>query len=86
MCVDVSQVANIKRELIVGPSFCSDVVIDKNSGLAFLACDPFKPSFYPPYELYNSSRVYGSGGIWLYDTNVMPRFLKLTSGPVVSTY
>jgi len=55
---------------IVGPPFCNDVVIDKESGLAFLACDPFKPSFYPPYGLDNPARVYGDGGIWLYDTNV----------------
>jgi hypothetical protein len=57
-------------ELTLGPAFCNDVVIDKDSGLAFLACDPFKPAFYPPYEMYNASRVYGEGGIWLYDTNV----------------
>jgi len=57
-------------ELTLGPPFCNDVVVDNDSGLAFLACDPFKSAFYPPYELYNSSRVYGNGGIWLYDTNV----------------
>jgi hypothetical protein len=68
--VDVSQVVAPRLELIEGPPFCNDVVIDKESGLAFLACDPFKPSFYPPFELYNASRVYGDGGIWLFDTNV----------------
>jgi hypothetical protein len=62
----------LSRELSLGPAFCNDIVIDKDSGLAFLACDPFKSAFYPPYELYNSSRVYGDGGIWLYDTNVHP--------------
>jgi hypothetical protein len=56
--------------LTLAPSFCNDVVIDKSSGLAFLACDPFKPYFYPPYELNNVSQVYGDGGIWVYDTNV----------------
>ena len=61
-----------RQTLNVGPAFCNDVIIDKDSGLAFLACDPFKPAVYPPYELYNSSRIYGEGGIWLYDTNVFP--------------
>jgi hypothetical protein len=69
-CVSACQVWRFSARLNLAPPFCSDVVIDDDSGLAFLACDPFKPSFYPPYELYNSSRVYGGGGIWLYDTNV----------------
>jgi hypothetical protein len=58
------------------------VVIDKRSGLAFLACDPFKPYFYPPYELNNASQVYGDGGIWVYDTNVCLRVTQLTVDPV----
>ena len=69
--VDGYQVFSVESGgLSLGPAFCNDVVIDKDSGLAFLACDPFKPAFYPPYEIYNASRVYGEGGIWLYDTNV----------------
>ena len=69
--VDGYQVISLEfGGLSLGPAFCNDVVIDKDSGLAFLACDPFKPAFYPPYEIYNASRVYGEGGIWLYDTNV----------------
>lgn len=60
----------LRRANFSGPPYCNDVAIDKDTGLAFLACDPFKPSFYPPYELSNLSRVYGSGGIWLYDTDV----------------
>jgi hypothetical protein len=71
--------------LISGPPFCNDVVIDKESGLAFLACDPFKPSFYPPYEISNISRVYGSGGIWLYDTNVLQFNASLTLGRVITS-
>jgi hypothetical protein len=68
--------------LTLAPSFCNDVVIDKGSGLAFLACDPFKPYFYPPYELNNVSQVYGDGGIWVYDTNVWLCVTPLTVGPV----
>lgn len=85
MYVNEFQVVLVVRELIVGPPFCNDVVIDKVSGLAFLACDPFKSSFYPPYELSNLSRVYGSGGIWLYDTNVMQFILSLTVGCIVAS-
>ena len=78
------RVVLVIRELIVGPPFCNDVVIDKNTGLASLACDPFKSSFYPPYELSNLSRVYGSGGIWLYDTNVFQFISTLTAGRFVT--
>jgi hypothetical protein len=84
MYVNVFQVALVFRKLIVGPPFCNDVVIDKESGLAFLACDPFKPSFYPPYELSNLSRVYGSGGIWLYDTNVLQFHSSLIVGCIIT--
>ena len=66
---------------MLGPAYCNDLAIDDDSGLAFLACDPFKPSFYPPYGLHNASRVYGDGGIWLFDTNVcFSPFLLLILG------
>jgi hypothetical protein len=72
--------------LTAGPPYCNDVVIDKVTGLAFLACDPFKPSFYPPYEMSNVSRVYGSGGIWLYDTNVLQiAFSSFMIGPIITS-
>ena len=69
--VDGCRVTSLESQgLSTGRTFCNDVVIDKDSGLAFHACDPFQPAFYPPYEMYNASGVHGEGGIWLYDTNI----------------
>ena len=53
-----------------GPSYCDDVRVHEQSGLAFLSCDTAKAIWNPPFGIENDTLIQDfprSGEIWVQD-------------------